>query len=77
MALGKLQSVAKNMCWFFHRIRRLRLLPFAIPPQFAKTVCPRLPPGYCALGWKEIDYGPVFTLDFWLPAYNFPNANNK
>ncbi len=32
MALGELQSVAKNMCWFFHGIRRLRLWHFAIPP---------------------------------------------
>jgi hypothetical protein len=77
MALGKLQSVAKNMCLLLHRIRRLKLWTFDIPATTAEPICPRNLPGYCPLGWKEINMDPSFFPDFWLPAFNSPNANNK
>jgi hypothetical protein len=76
MALGKLQSVAKNMCWFFHGIRRLTLWPFASPPNPNKPLCPTYLPGYCPFGCQEIKYGSVFIMDFWLPDFHFPSTNN-
>jgi len=40
MALGELQSVAKNMCCFFHGIRRLKLWNFCF---FTNTGNPSAP----------------------------------
>jgi len=54
----------------------LRLWNFAFRANPGKTICPRALPGYYALGWKEINDGFVFRMDFWLPACNSPNANN-
>jgi len=75
MALGKLQSVAKNMSCFFHGIRRLNLWNSVFPLNTGKPICPRGLPGYCALEYEKINYGIVFLWNFWLPACNFPNAN--
>jgi hypothetical protein len=54
----------------------LRLWNFHFPANPGKTICPGALSGYCALGWTGNIYDFVLLMDFWLLAFNSPNANN-
>jgi len=77
MALGELQSLAKNICWVFHGIRRLKLSNSINLANNGKSICPKDLPGYCTPGWREINYGPVLLLRFLASRLQLPQRQQQ